>query len=110
MGTQEKVETNKTERYLAWGGGTIFTLILLLINSGSFLKYGLLANDIPHTMVYDFLKDGLREFGARSSTSRSLAYFLWYVVFGGGVFVSWKFRFKTASVVHTVLRNIHKNA
>ena len=102
--------TDKTVRYISWGVGALLVLALLFLNDGSFSRYGLFATDIKHTMVYDFLKDIVREFGTRSSTSRILAYFLWFGCFGGGIFISWKYRFKTAKIVKTILNSIHEKA
>ena len=107
---KELIQTNKSERYIAWGLGIILTLAILFLNNGSFSRYGFFASDIQHTMLYDSLKDSLRRFDISSSASRNLAYFLWFSLFGLGVYMSWKHRFKTATIVHRVLSRIHDNA
>lgn len=102
--------TDKNVRYISWGVGSLLVLAILFLNDGSFSRYGLFASEIKHTMMYDFLKDLVREFGTRSSTSRTIAYFLWFGCFGGGVFISWKYRFKTANIVKKITKSIHEKA
>jgi hypothetical protein len=102
--------TDKIVRYISWGVGSLLVLALLVLNDDSFSMYGLFATDIKDTMVYDFLKDIVRDFPIRSSTSRTLAYFLWFGCFGGGIFISWKCRFKTAKIAKTILNSIHEKA
>jgi len=102
--------TDKTFRYISWVVGSLLVLTLLFLNDDSFSRYGLFATDIKDTMVYDFLKDIVRYFGVRSSTSRILAYFFWFVFFGVGIFISWKYRFKTTKIVKTIFKSIHEKA
>ena len=102
--------SDKTIRYIAWGVGSLIVLAILFINDGSFSRYGLFASSINKTMVYDLFKDVVREFGVYSSTARSWAYFLWFACFGFGVFLSWKYRFKTSRILSHIFKSIHDKA
>ncbi|WP_345888178.1 hypothetical protein [Shewanella algae] len=102
--------SDKTIRYIAWATGSLIVLAILFINDGSFSRYGLFASEIKDTMIYDFLIDIVREFGVYLSTARSWAYFLWFACLGGGIFISWKYRFKTADIVGKIFKNIHEKA
>ncbi len=97
---------DKTMRYIGVGMGSLITLLILYLNDGSFSKYGFFASDIKHTIIYNLLKDIVREFGAHYSTGRSLAYFLWFTCLAVGVWFSWKIRFKIANVITKILKSI----
>ena len=102
--------TDKTIRYISWGVGSLLFLVILFLNDGSFSRYGLFASEIKHTIIYDILRGVVRKFGAGSSTSRDLAYFLWFVCLGGGIFISWKYRFMSSNLVKKILNAIHEKA
>lgn len=98
----------KTIRYIAWLAGSLLAIALLFINDYSFSDYGLFASDINETMVYEFLKGIVREFGANSSTARGWAYFLWFVCLAGSIVLSWRHRYKSASVLAEIFKTIHE--
>ena len=109
-GIYEGKTSGKSIRYVAWAAGSLITLAILCINDGSFSRHGFFAGDIKDAMVFDLLTDIICEFGAYLSTARSVAYFLWFACLAGGVYLSWKYRFKTAKIVGAVLKNIHEKA
>lgn len=101
---------DKTIRYIGIGVGSLITLAILYVNDGSFSKYGFFASDIKHTMIYDLLRNIVGGFGAHYSTTKSWAYFLWFACLAGGVWFSWKIRFKIASVITKVFKSIDEKA
>ncbi len=52
---------------------------------------GLFGSDINDTMVFDFYVDLTRTKGG--------AYFFWWVTLVGGIYLSWKYRFKTVKIL-----------
>jgi hypothetical protein len=54
-------------------------------------------------MAFELLRGLIGGYGHKEE-----AYFLWFVCFGGGVFLSWKCRFKMAGVLIRVTKAIHK--
>lgn len=100
---------DKVVRYLAVGVGALVTLAILYLNGGSFVHHGLFASKIKYTMVFHLLKTCTKVF-VSSSTAGDWAYLLWFACLGGGVFLSWKSRFKTAGVLAKVIKTIHEKA
>ena len=97
---------DKTIRYISVGIGTLITLAVLYIKDED--RYlGFFAPDIKHTMVYDLLRDILREFGLRS-WSWEWAYCLWFACLAGGVWFSWKMRYKIANVITKIIESIRR--
>lgn len=100
--------TDKAIKYFGLFVGVLLVFILLLINENTF-GYGLFANDIYNTWVYNFLIENI--VGSEKyydSDEEFLAYFLWFLCFGIGVFLSWKYRVKTANLISKILTKIHK--
>ncbi|MBT6048897.1 MAG: hypothetical protein HOG49_19035 [Candidatus Scalindua sp.] len=130
-GTEQKADTfsnleldfinDKTVRYIAIGIGVAITLALLYINDYPLFQprfpryvgteplpasyYGFFASKIEHSKAFKILYRSIS-----IPHSKEIAYYLWLMCFGGGVFLSWKYRFKTAKVIIKVIRTIHKNA
>jgi predicted RNA-binding Zn-ribbon protein involved in translation (DUF1610 family) len=98
---KEELMNEKIVRYLAIGVGILITMAILHIDAGSFVDDGLFAWNIQDTMVFELLKH---------RNDEEIAYVLWFVCFGGGVFLSWKYRLKTAGILIKVIKTIHKKA
>ncbi|WP_067866816.1 hypothetical protein [Neptuniibacter marinus] len=99
--------SEKIVRYAAICIGLAVTLAILYINDGNFSRYGLFAQSIKDTAAFDILRQIAKEF-TRYSTARNWAYFLWFVCLGTGLLLSWKCRFKTATVLTKLIKYIHK--
>ena len=102
--------SNKSFRYIAWGLGSVITIVILFINDRSFQRYGFFASDINKTIAFEFFEDIARAFGAGYSGAEDGAYFLWYCTLVIGIYASWKFRHKTAGLITRVVNNIDEKA
>ena len=98
----------KIVRYISIGIGVLITFIILHIYNESFVDGGLFAWYIQDTMVFELLRGFTHEIDYRND--EEIAYFLWFVCFGGGVFLSWKYRVKTAGVLIKMIKALHEKA
>ena len=98
----------KIVRYISIGIGVLITFIILHIYNESFVDGGLFAWYIQDTMVFELLRGFIHEIDYRND--EEIAYFLWFVCFGGGVFLSWKYRVKTAGVLIKMIKAVHEKA
>lgn len=104
----------KTSNYIGLGVGILLTLTILYANDnfkiGSNSKYrDFYTFNIKQTVLYDILKTTSKVFGVRRSSKRRIfSYFLWYVLFTGGFWSSWKYRLKTGKMIIKFSKNIHQ--
>jgi hypothetical protein len=96
--------SEKTIRYITWASTSLVVIAFLFIRGRYSFGHGLFTSEIEYTMVFNFVEHFVSSYLA----IKRWGYFLWFVCLGGGLFISWKYRFKTASIISNVFKNINE--
>jgi len=105
---------DKTIRYIGIGVWIVIIWGILHLNysydiSRSHSRYDLFTSHINKTICFNILHCESHYRCLLSQTFVDIfSYCFWFLCLAGGVWFSWKIRFKTASVITKIFRRIHK--